>query len=122
MQQLWAEVFTLYDAGESWHLTPDEVDALNERNRDHEAINPIHDLIDQAFDWSAPASTWTSPMRTTEIVMAAGIERPNKKDVNEAAAYLQKRYAVDRRMVGKERLRFWFMPSRDRSFSSDSPW
>jgi putative DNA primase/helicase len=110
MQQLWAEVKSLYEAGESWHLTREEVTVLNAHNRDHEAINPVHDLIDRAFDWSSPKTTWTRPMRATDIALEAGIDRPTKKDVNEAAAYVTARYGVEKQRYGKDRVGMWPMP------------
>lgn len=118
MQQLWAEVLTLYRAGESWHLTHEEVECLNVHNRAHEAINPIHDLIDRAFDWDSPHTLWTHAMRATEIAIAAGVEKPTKKDTNEAAAYVTRQYGVDRRKVGKDRATVWMMPPKSRQIDN----
>ena len=110
VQQLWAEVRTLHQAGETWHLTREELETLNERNREHEAINPVHDKVDRAFDWDAPRTLWNKPMRATEIAESAGIERPTKSDVNTAAAYVTQRYTVERAKKGKERATVWMMP------------
>ena len=112
MQQVWAEVKTLYDAGESWHLTQEEVDALNGHNSEFEALSPVSEMIDRNFDWDAPRSQWKHALRATEIAMAAHIDRPTKKDVNEAAAYVVKRYDVMTTRIGKERSKAWLMPPR----------
>lgn len=117
MQQVWAEVHSLYAAGESWHLTRDELDALNNHNRQHEAISPIHDIVDGGFDWETPRSLWRNPMRATEIVMAAGIEKPSKKEVNEAAAYVTAQYGVEKTRIGPTKVGAWMMPPRARSAS-----
>jgi putative DNA primase/helicase len=110
VQQLWAEVLTLFEAGETWHLTPDELETLNDHNSDHESINPVHDRVDRAFAWSDSKTLWTRAMRATEICQAAGIENPNKLDVNSAAAFVTKRYGVETRKQGKDRSKVWMMP------------
>lgn len=115
MQQVWAEVFAIYKGGETWHLSSDELDALNDKNTEYEEISPISEMIDRNFNWSVPASDWTHQYRATEIAVAACVERPNRKDVNEAAAYVVKRYGVGTKVVGKERSKVWLMPPRTRS-------
>jgi putative DNA primase/helicase len=112
MQQVWAEVKTLYDAGESWHLTRDELDALNTHNSEYEALSPVAEMIDRNFDWSIPRALWKHAYRATEIVLAANVDRPTKKDINEAAAYVVKRYDVMTTRVGKDRNKAWLMPPR----------
>ena len=122
MQQVWAEVKSLYDAGESWHLDGVELDALNGHNREHEAINPVHEMIDREFDWDSPRTLWTHPMRATEVALAARIDKPTQKQVNEAAAYVVSRYGVETKKVGKERNKAWMMPARMRSGQPESPF
>lgn len=112
MQQVWAEAHALYCNGETWHLSGEELDALNATNSEHEPISPIAELIDRRFDWSLPTEHWNAHYRATEIVIAAGIDKPNRRDVNEAAAYVVKRHGVRTRVVGKERAKVWLMPPR----------
>lgn len=121
MQQVWAELKQLYDAGETWHLDPVELDALNSHNRDHEAISPVQEMIDREFDWGSPPTIWINPMRATEIAVAAGVDRPMRKHVNEAAAYVVRRYGVCTRKVGKDRCKAWMMPPRLRSPDMQGP-
>jgi putative DNA primase/helicase len=115
MQQVWAEAHALYCNGETWHLASDELDALNATNSEHEPISPIAELIDRHFDWSLPVEQRSVPYRATEIAIAVGIEKPNRRDVNEAAAYVVKRHDVRTRLIGKERAKVWLMPPRSRS-------
>lgn len=110
-QQLWAEVLTLFQAGETWHLTREELTVLNDHNVDHESINPVHERIGRAFAWGEPKTLWQRPMRATEICQAAGIENPTKLDVNAAAAFVTKRYGVDTKKHGKDRQKVWMMPA-----------
>lgn len=121
MQQVWAEVKSLYDAGESWHLDGDELDALNGHNREHEAINPVHELIDKGFDWAAPQSTWTVPMLATDVALACSVDKPSRKEVNEAAAYVVAHYGVETKRLGKTKVKHWMMPPRMRGNSSEPP-
>ncbi|ACF50608.1 VapE domain-containing protein [Stenotrophomonas maltophilia] len=117
MQQVWAEAHALYSSGETWHLSAEELDALNATNSEHEPISPIAELIDRHFDWSLPAEHWSAHYRATEIVIAVGIDKPNRREVNEAAAYVVKRHGVRTRVVGKERAKVWLMPQRRRSLA-----
>lgn len=112
VQQVWAEVLGLFRAGELWHLTHDEVAALNESNRNFEESSPVHDMIDSAFDWDTLADMWAYAMSATDIAVAAGVEKPTKRDVNEAAAYVVQAYGVEKRKVGKLRSLAWLMPPR----------
>lgn len=112
MQQVWAEAHALYCDGETWHLSSEELDALNATNSEHEPISPIAELIDRYFDWSVPAVQWSAQYRATEIVIAVGIDKPNRREVNEAAAYVVKRHDVRTKVVGKERAKVWLMPPR----------
>lgn len=111
VQQMWAEVLTLFQAGETWHLTADELEVLGDHNRDHESINPVHDKVDQAFSWCDARSLWNVPMRATEICERAGIERPSKLDVNAASAFVVKNYGVEKKKIGKDRQTVWMMPA-----------
>lgn len=118
VQQVFAEVLALYRAGESWHLNAEELAALNTQNRDSEEISPIREQIDRDFQWSVPREKWANAMRASDIVRTPSNDRPNKKEVNEAASYVVQRYGVERRKVGKDRQTVWIMPPR---FSTESP-
>lgn len=120
MQQVWAEAHALYCDGETWHLSSEELDALNATNSEHEPISPIAELIDRYFDWSIPAAQWSAQYRATEIVIAVGIDKPNRREVNEAAAYVVKRHDVRTKVVGKERAKVWLMPPRKLSLPGHS--
>lgn len=115
MQQVWAELKAVWESGESWHLDPAELDALNTSNTEHEELSPLAELIDGAFDWSCPPELWTHAYRATEIVLSAGIDRPTKRDTNEAAAYVVKHYGVTTKQVGAKRSKAWMMPPRNQA-------
>lgn len=90
MQQCWAQVYEqLYLPGESWFLTPEELDALNTHNEEFTVIDPIEDLITNSLDWSATISEWI--WRTpTEALMAVGKQNPTKADSTKAGMIIRK--------------------------------
>lgn len=86
MQQVWAEVYeTLYLTGESWFLTPDEMQLLNGHNRDYEVLDPITERLQSAYDWDCLPSEWRH-MTATDILHEIGYERPSKADVTHCGA------------------------------------
>jgi len=89
MQQFWAEVKTLYQAGESWFLDDAELASLNESNEQFMTLDPIAERLETRLDWEAPTIDWQ--WRTsTEIAMAIGLSNPSRSDVTRIATYLQK--------------------------------
>lgn len=116
-QQLWAEVLTLFQGGETWHLSKEELEALNDHNADHESINPVHERIDRAFAWGEARALWTNAMRATEICQASGLDNPTKLDVNAAAAFVTKRFGVETKKQGKDRQKVWLMPARSNAMN-----
>ena len=89
MQQFWAEVKTLYEAGESWYLDESELASLNESNEQFMTLDPIAERLETRLDWDAPSLDWQ--WRTsTEIAMAIGLTNPSRSDVTRIATYLQK--------------------------------
>lgn len=54
MQQLWAEIKVHFDRGESYRLTGDEQNMLNDSNRDHEQTDPIEEMILSKYQWDIP--------------------------------------------------------------------
>jgi putative DNA primase/helicase len=89
MQQLWAEVRELYFQGEPWILTNEENELLNVHNQQFEAMDPIHERIESAFDWGNRfGESW---MGATQVCMAMGMVNPHRQDIRKAAAYLHKK-------------------------------
>ncbi|MEF9386506.1 VapE domain-containing protein [Ralstonia solanacearum species complex bacterium KE056] len=89
MQQIFAEVHALYQAGERHYLTPDEHVAMNASNESFQVADTIEERLQAKLDWSAPQAEWT--WRTaTEILMETGIDRPNRDEASKAGAALRK--------------------------------
>jgi hypothetical protein len=76
MQQLWAEVLGLYQAGERWFLDHAEVTELNAHNDDFTVQDPIEERIAGAFDWSTDGPwRWVT---ATEVLMMLGVSDPSR--------------------------------------------
>jgi putative DNA primase/helicase len=89
MQQFWAEIKTLYQAGESWFLDDGELASLNESNEQFMTLDPIAERLETRLDWDAPSIDWK--WRTaTEIALAIGLANPSRSDVTRVATYLHK--------------------------------
>lgn len=97
MQQVWAEVYALYLAGESWYLTADEMALLNGHNRDFEVLDPIRERLESFYDWQSDKYNWRW-ITATEVMSEIGFDRPSRADVTLCGQYLIE-------MNGRERKR-----------------
>lgn len=89
VQQLWAEVYEWYKAGERWHLTDEEQAQLRTINESHEQIDPIAEKIREvctAPDARTKGQDWMIP---GDVLAALGYRTPNKTQRNIAAKALQ---------------------------------
>lgn len=90
MQQLWAEVWEIYESGEQWWLDKDTENEMQGRNVQHMAIIPIEDAILSKFDWDKPKTLWTHRMTFTMIYQSCFDKKPNKPDLNAIKPFLEK--------------------------------
>jgi putative DNA primase/helicase len=89
MQQVWAEVYALYRAGERHYLTGEEHAALNASNEAFRVIDPIEERLQTAFDWGTMPIAWT--WRTsTDILRETGIDKPTQSEASKAGIALRK--------------------------------
>ena len=112
MQQLWAEVLVMLEAGEQTWLTKAEHDKLAELNGERfEAIDPLEELVREKFDFEAvqhnlpgfqrdPAQ-WLS---ATSVLLAIGYEKPAKLQSNAMSAVLRKLTGVESSKRGGQRV------------------
>lgn len=84
MQQVWAEFYQLYLAGEPWRLTPEEMPLLNRHNKDFEAADPMEERLRDALNWDALELNWSS-RTATAIAQSLGISNPTAKDLKGVA-------------------------------------
>lgn len=89
MQQIWAEVYFDWVAGERHYLTQEENEMLNKSNSNFEAVDPITDLVTQEFDWESPEVNWKYSTITSAL-MDIGIQKPTRGDTMKASALIKK--------------------------------
>lgn len=87
MQQVWAEVLTLWQEDPHFYLTPEEEVWLTENNRDFTAVDPIEERLARAFDWPG-AQDWE--WRTaTEVLISIGVSNPTKSQTTTAGRVIR---------------------------------
>lgn len=73
-QQLWAEVYVLYQDGEKWALNGDEREKVRTHNYEHEILHPAADRVKFSYDWKSTLQFWLTP---TQIADEIGFRNPD---------------------------------------------
>jgi putative DNA primase/helicase len=106
MQQLWAQVLGLYEAGEQWWLTGEEEALLEQYNKGHRIVNAVRDRLESVLDESIPLEDWE--LKTaTEVLKDAGFEYPTNPQTRDCGTYLREHFGAPTRSKGKTR---WNVP------------
>lgn len=105
MQQVWAEVYSLYQSGEGYYLTPDEMDQLNGHNEEFTSIDPVEERIQAGLDWGLPDTLWRWDQVTT-LLIDSGFDRPTRGDVSTAASIIRKLNKGQSKTIRGKRLLF----------------
>lgn len=73
--QFWKEVKILYDQGEKWDLTDQELAMLEEQNEEFRDVPPIEETLMDTYKWknNAPEDGYRIPKTLTEIQRDMGI-------------------------------------------------
>jgi hypothetical protein len=90
MQQLWAEVLTMYRAGEGWTLHGEEHEALEEHNKTYEVIDPIEEIIASGLRWNEPPAAWRW-RSATEVLAELGRDTCTQGEATRAAHLIRQR-------------------------------
>lgn len=107
MQQLWAEVLVRFLEGEQHHLTPEENAALGQLNTEHEAVDPVEEMISSAFKWDEALRT--QRMTASDVLIAIGFDKPTKVQATHASKVLKKLTGGDPKKSGSSR--YFEMPA-----------
>jgi putative DNA primase/helicase len=91
MQQCWAQVYwQLFQQGESWYMSGEEVTELNGHNKQFEVIDPIAELIESGLNWNADQDEWTW-MPATQVLKLLGRDTPTQAEATRAAHIIRER-------------------------------
>jgi len=97
MQQLWAEVLTIWQGGELWNLSKDEVEELSKHNEEFTVTDPIEERIAAGFDWSLLGLSGESWVAATDVLMKFGGREPSKGQTIAAGRALRRLNGGQRR-------------------------
>ena len=90
MQQLWAEVKTMWEKGENWALNMQEMGELNIHNEEFTVVDPIEERLAAAFNWlefGLGNDLWVT---ATDSLMKIGVRDPSKGQTITAGRVLKK--------------------------------
>lgn len=104
MQQLWAQVLALVEAGESWRLEPDEKAHIARINEEHMQIDPIYELLLDKYGWGTANHELKS---ATKIAEELGLKIITQKETRSIAGYALK-LGAEKETGGQKRLRIPF--------------
>jgi putative DNA primase/helicase len=90
MQQLWAEIKTLWEKGESWVLNMREMGELNIHNEEFTVVDPIEERLAAAFNWSELGLGNDLWVTATDALMKIGVRDPSKGQTITAGRALKK--------------------------------
>ncbi|HGY2556841.1 TPA: VapE domain-containing protein [Pseudomonas aeruginosa] len=95
-QQLWAEVFSWFQAGERWWLDRNEEARLEAVNAEHQQTDPVQELIQSRYG-AAPTHSITRRMTATDVLLEMGFDRPTQRQKNDAGQTLRKLFGAPKR-------------------------
>lgn len=109
--QVWAQIYQLYLAGESWRLNNAERDMLALSNSQYQSIDTFEDALFAKFDFDVDKSTWNTRLTTAEIFKLIGIEKPTTPETKRLQEILNSKnvFIRDLRRDGIKG-RFWVLP------------
>lgn len=103
MQQVWAEVLALFNAGETYFLLPEEMAALNHSNEEFTVIDPILERLQTSYNWASDKASWEWKS-ATDILIQIGMDRPTQSDCTKAAGYIRQLNGSNARRTSKGRM------------------
>jgi len=124
MQQLFAQLATLFNDGEQWWLTPEEEEQLEYRNAAHRSFSLVVDRLEATLDLDPESTTEPKALTATEVLLEADFDRPTNPQAKECAAFLREHVGPSKRIQGSQkyyvRLRSFASPGRAHR-SEDEP-
>lgn len=102
--QLWAQVFALYQDGESWELTGQERAAQHAINARYEADSPVEQYLRRVYTWDKDASrrqeNFVAALDIMEDLRLAGLSGNERANLMEISTVLKRAGLVKARVKG----------------------
>ena len=109
MQQLWAQVATMYENGEPWWLTQDEERCLEEYNKHHVVVDSVAERVMLILDLSRKGEDGLPAMTATEVLERAGYANPTNPQQKSCNAILRRELGPSKRINGFNKWRVPFI-------------
>ena len=109
MQQVFAELKTVYDSGEKWWLNPTEEQQLAVINNEHRVHSAIEVKIGEELDLTRVNEPNLPRITANEVLKRLGIEKPTNAQSKEANVALRNLLGESTRSRGFNR---WAIPWR----------
>jgi putative DNA primase/helicase len=113
MQQVWAQVVTLYESGEQWWLTPGEEAFLEEQNRNYSVVSVVEERVMQVLDLTRKGENGLPAMTPSELLMRIGYKSVTNPQAKECAALLRRHLGESKRIRGSDKWRIPFAKGPD---------
>lgn len=98
VDQLWAEAFVAYQAGEPWQFTDDERATQTQINDEYEVGSPLEGLLLKYYDIDPASPVWTSSTDIIQELELFGLKDNQRASLMELARVM-KRLEVERQRI-----------------------
>lgn len=110
LNAMWYWIYQCYLNGESWHLTKEETQSLNERNEEFEEHDPWQDLILTKFNFDSNDRKFIS---TPEVLEIIGDSKCGNSEAKRLATIMKKMdIEQSRPKKGKSRVSGYLLPPK----------
>lgn len=79
VNQIWAEAYALYQAGEDWRMTPEEKHLQAEINAEHEVESAVEAMFQKYYTVDLNDQSWTSSIEVILHLEGMGLGRHNQR-------------------------------------------
>lgn len=104
VDQLWAQVMHLYQAGEPWELQPEERKAQVVINEMYEADSPVEQLLRRHYEWSledeAAGSHFMPSVEVLDTLRLSGLHGNDRANLMEISTILKREGLQKKRVNG----------------------
>ncbi len=105
MQQVWAQIYSLWNAGHLTYLSPEIQSRLNEKNTLHEKINPFKEKLYTQYDMESSARRWIT---ATGILEEIGYSNIKSSDASKMGILLSNLVDEKCKKISKGVSRYFF--------------
>ncbi len=86
MKQVWAEVYHEWINGAKTYLPSELQNLVNEKNKDHEKIDPLKELLVTNYDWT---SSTRREITSTDVLIELDFKKPSPTECNRMSKLIQ---------------------------------